>query len=251
MPLHKMDRAFVFALRDTKIMPKHGTWLANYAVTVLRILFRLAHDRGWLDVNPLYERVRKIRRKREGAPANRPWTEEECMSVMEHAPQQLLLPLALAMCAGLRKADFLTATMASLRGDKIIVRTSKRGVPVMIPLHPILKRAIDNRPKSDAVQIAVNSLGSPWTATGFNASFRSFKIRLEKQGLIELGLTPHGLRHTLGTRLREAGADDRTIADILGQKTSSMARHYSENAALPEQSGRLLTGLNLTGARNK
>jgi site-specific recombinase XerD len=46
----------------------------------------------------------------------------------------------------------------------------------------------------------------------------------------------HGLRHTLGTRLREAGADDRTIADILGQKSVSMGRFYSENAALPARS---------------
>jgi integrase len=59
------------------------------------------------------------------------------------------------------------------------------------------------------------------------------------------------VRHTLGTRLREAGADDRTIADILGQKSVSMARRYSENAALPEEAKILVTGLNLTGRRNK
>lgn len=70
--------------------------------------------------------------------------------------------------------------------------------------------------------------------------------RLEAEGLIEAGLTPHGLRHTLGTRLREAGADDRTIADILGQKSVSMARHYSENAALPAHAGALVRGLNHT-----
>jgi hypothetical protein len=47
------------------------------------------------------------------------------------------------------------------------------------------------------------------------------------------------------------GADDRTIADILGQKSVSMARHYSENATLPPHgeigygsSGPLLTVAN-------
>src|SRR3954454_20790622 len=70
--------------------------------------------------------------------------------------------------------------------------------------------------------------------------------RLEAEGLIEAGLTPHGLRHTLGTRLREAGADDRTIADILGQKSVSMARHYSENAALPAHARALVRSLNHT-----
>ena len=91
----------------------------------------------------------------------------------------------------------------------------------------------------------------PWTESGFNASFRTFKKTLEKAGLIEPGLTPHGLRHTLGTRLREAGADDRTIADILGQRSTSMARHYSENAELPAQARELLSGVDPTKRRNK
>jgi hypothetical protein len=62
MPVARMDRSFIFALRDKKLLPKRGRWLANYTVTVLGILFRFAHDRGWLDVNPLAERVKKIRR---------------------------------------------------------------------------------------------------------------------------------------------------------------------------------------------
>jgi site-specific recombinase XerD len=56
----------------------------------------------------------------------------------------------------------------------------------------------------------------------------------------------HGLRHTLGTRLREAGADDRTIADILEQKSVSVAGHYSVNAALPAHAGALVRGLKHT-----
>jgi hypothetical protein len=32
--------------------------------------------------------------------------------------------------------------------------------------------------------------------------------------------------------LREAGCDERTIADALGQKTIEMARHYAEGADL-------------------
>jgi len=49
---------------------------------------------------------------------------------------------------------------------------------------------------------------------------------LEKEGAIAKGLTFHGLRHTVATELRELGFDTRTIADMLGQKTESMAVHY-------------------------
>jgi integrase len=49
---------------------------------------------------------------------------------------------------------------------------------------------------------------------------------LEAEGLIQSGLTLKGLRHTVATTLREVGLDERRIADLLGQKTLSMARHY-------------------------
>jgi integrase len=77
-----------------------------------------------------------------------------------------------------------------------------------------------------------------------------FKKGLEAEGLVEPGLTMHGLRHTLGTRLRGAGADDRTIADILGQKSVSIGRFYSESAALAAHAGALVLGLDHTNARS-
>jgi len=38
------------------------------------------------------------------------------------------------------------------------------------------------------------------------------------------------LRHTVATILAEMGMDERTIADVLDQKTIEMARHYSRRA---------------------
>jgi integrase len=251
MPLHKITRPFVFALRDTKILPKRGAWHANYAVTVMRILLGFAHDRGWIPTNPLSDRIKKIKIARRGGPANRPWSADECRVVLERAPSQLAIPIALAMFSGLRKSDVLSATTAAIHDGEITVRTSKRGRQISVPLHPTLMGIIARRPKSDAVQIAVNSHGSPWTESGFNASFRTFKIGLENENVIGKGLTLHGLRHTLGTRLREAGADDRTIGDILGQKSTAMARHYSESAQLPQQARELLMNLDPTRAKNK
>jgi integrase len=55
---------------------------------------------------------------------------------------------------------------------------------------------------------------------------------LEQLGVVEDGLTIHGLRHTCATRLREMGYDLRTIADMLGQETEGMAGHYAKEADL-------------------
>jgi integrase len=250
LPLVQLSRPFVFELRDQKIFPKRGRWMANYMVTVLSIILRFAENRGWIKTNPLSGRIKKIRNTSEVA-ANRPWSTAERRAVIERAPGHLRLPLALAMCAGLRKGDFLTLTMTAIKNGEIAVRTSKRGVVVRVPIHPVLAEALAERPKSNVVQVAVNSRGEPWTKTGFNASWRTFKMALEAEGVIEPGLTPHGLRHTLGTMMREAGADDRTISDVLGQKSTSMGRHYSENAKLPEAAKRMMTELDFIEGENE
>ena len=88
--------------------------------------------------------VRKVKITRERGPANRPWSADECRVVLEHAPPQLAVPIALAMYGGLRKADVLSATMAAISGGEITVRTSKRGKQISVPVHPMLKAAIES-----------------------------------------------------------------------------------------------------------
>ncbi len=39
----------------------------------------------------------------------------------------------------------------------------------------------------------------------------------------------------MATTLREAGLEERQIADLLGQKTPPMARHYSRSANLEDR----------------
>ena len=227
-------RSTIIELRDRVLLPKHKLWMANYAITVLSVLFRFGHDLGLVENNPLRERVRKLR-NRDRILANRPWTAEERKIVLESAPSNLRLALALAMCTGLRKTDVLSITMSSIAGDVISIRTSKRGVPVRLPLHPVLKDALACRPNVDAVQIALRADGKPWNAKGFDSAWHRLKTDLESAGKIESGLTIHGLRHTLGTLLKEAGAHDGEIADVLGQKSTAMARHYSKEAGLSDK----------------
>ena len=68
------------------------------------------------------------------------------------------------------------------------------------------------------------------TVSGFRASWRPVRQRLEEVGSVNPGLTLKGLRHTVATILAEMGFDNRSIADLLGQKTEAMAAHYSRPA---------------------
>jgi integrase len=230
-PLTEFTRARILKMRDARFRPERGRWMANYAVTVLGILFAYALDTGIVSQNPLAERVRKIRPPRDAKVANRPWTPEERATVLSEAPPHIRLVVALVMTTGLRQRDYLTVTMSSVKNGEISVRTSKRRKFVQIPLHPLLIEAINARPASDALTIAVTMDGRPWTPDGWATVWQRFKTRLEKAGRVEPGLTMHGLRHTLGHMLHEAGASDRDIGDVLG---NTIPGHYSRDAPMPE-----------------
>ena len=242
--LNDLKRATIIQIRDRFLLPRYRTWMANYALSVLSIVFRFGLDHGFMEKSPLQDRVRKLRMQRASYP-NRPWTALERRLVLDHAPPHVRLPLALAMCTGLRKADVFSIKLSAIRDGQISVHTSKRGVPVRLPIHPILADALAGRPAVDAIQIALRSDGKPWTPDGFDTVWHRLKLKLEAEGKVEKGLTMHGLRHTLGVLLKEAGAHDGEIADVLGQSTTAMARYYSQGAGLSDKMQGIVKGLDL------
>ena len=132
------------------------------------------------------------------------------------------LRAAVAACA----RDFLGSD------GEIATKRSKTGEPVFGPIPTELAAVLASAPKHYAMTLRANSVGHPWTESGFRASWRPLRLRLEKEGRVGPGLTLYGLRKTVAVILREIGYDERTIADALGQKTIEMARHYAKAADL-------------------
>ena len=119
-----------------------------------------------------------------------------------------------------------------VKGGEIATRRAKSGEPVLWPMPAPLADILDKAPRHMATTLCASSKGRPWSLSGFSTSWRTLRLRLEKEGCIGPGLTPYGLRHTLAIILRESGCDERTIADALGQKTIEMARRYAKGADL-------------------
>lgn len=247
MALVDIDGPFLAQVRD-KIAGKRGRRTANYALAMLSILFEFAKERGWAKDNPA-KGVKRVKRERGRPRANRPWSLEERQVVLDAAPWQLKVPIALAMFTGLRKADVIGLTRAVLKGGSI--ETSKNGEEVFLPVHPDLGLILDMAPKHSAVTIAATSEGTPWTESGFNSSFYKLIGRLEEDGRVGLGLTFHGLRHTVGTLLAEAGAGLDDIRRVLGQKTLVMAQHYSDRANKQKATRGMVHRLDPLGRKNE
>jgi integrase len=228
-PLIRFDRALVVRIRDKA--SAHGRRFANYVKAVLSILFSWGVERGYLDSNPAGG-VKNVRRPKGTPEANRPWTDEEREAVLNGVPAHMLPAIGLMMFTGLGPKDALRLPRTFYKGGEVATRRSKTGEPVFWPAPRVLREILEAGPKHNAVTLCANSNGRPWTDDGFRASWRKIRIALERQGLVGPSLTLYGLRHTVAVILRESGADERTIADALGQKTIEMARHYARGADL-------------------
>ena len=134
------------------------------------------------------------------------------------------------MFTGLDPSDTLNLPKSRVRDRQLVTRRAKTHTEVIVPLVGRLADILDTLPTHDADTLFISGRQKPWTYTGFQTEWRKVKLGLEKAGKIEPGLTLKGLRHTVATILAESGFDERTIADMLGQKTIEMARHYSRRA---------------------
>jgi integrase len=144
----------------------------------------------------------------------------------------MLPALALMAFTGLGPGDALRLPKTFYKDGKIATRRSKTGEPVYRPAPAPLREVLKDAPRHDAITLCANSDGKPWTISGFRASWRKYRLKLEADNRVNPGLTLYGLRHSVAVILRECGFDERTIADALGQKTIEMARHYARGADL-------------------
>jgi integrase len=227
MPVREIESGFLYALRD-KANAKRKRRFANYLVQIFRLVFNWAMRRGHVDRNPALA-VELVRRPRNAPVVNRPWSPAELETVLAEAPPELRVAIAIGACVGLREADMLRVTWACYDGHAFEIRQHKTGEPLWVPVHSRLREILDSMPRVSPVMV-VGARGRPFTQNGFQRRFFGLIRHLVEEGKVAPGLSFHGLRHMLGTSLAEAGCDPRTIAAVLGQKTTAMADHYSRTA---------------------
>jgi len=231
-PLHMIDTSLIAAIHD-KAAGKIGWRRANMLRVFLSEVFRHGIPKGLISANYAKDVIPKPR-PRDKADANRPWTADERATVLSIVPDHVRVVLAMIANTGLDPSDALHLRRDAVADGVIWARRGKTGREVPLPIGPALRAALDAAPRHDALTILATSKGLPWTYNGFSTVWHRFKTKQVAAGTIPADLTLKGLRHTVATVLREAGVPTRRIADLLGQKTESMALHYSRNANLAE-----------------
>jgi integrase len=228
--MRELNSADIVKIREAKLKTRNLT-VANKTLALLSVLFSYAIERNYANDNPV-RHVKKVKRPSNLPRKNRPWKLEEIDAVLSSAPASIRLPILIARWTGLRQGDVLALLNADYDGKVIRCRTAKRDVSVVIPVSETLASYLDARISTRSPTICNNSRGQSWTRDGFKTSLFKLIRNLEEEGAVGKGLTFHGLRHTMATELSELGYDNRTIADMLGQKSEGMAAHYSRDANL-------------------
>ncbi len=156
------------------------------------------------------------------------WSAMRCLN---SAPPHMMGAIALMMFTGLGPKDALRLPRTFYRDGAIATRRSKTAEPVFWPAPALLGEILSKAPAHNALTLCANSRVS-----------RGPKAASEPPGApcandlssISSELDPASPCTASGipwlSFLREAGADERTIADALGQKTIEMARHYARGA---------------------
>ncbi|WP_397505908.1 tyrosine recombinase XerC [Qipengyuania sp. R86523] len=138
--------------------------------------------------------------------------------------------LLLLYGAGLRIAEALSLTGADLPLGERLTVTGKGGKQRVVPLLPIIREAV-----------ADYAARCPWPLTQSDPLFRGAKGGALSQGVLQkatararraLGLpdsaTPHALRHSFATHLLGAGADLRSLQELLGHASLGSTQIYTK-----------------------
>lgn len=137
--------------------------------------------------------------------------------------------LLLLYGAGLRIAEALSLTGAALPLGEVITVTGKGGKQRAVPILPLVRDA--------AADYAAKC---PWPLGKADPLFRGAKGGPLSQGMVQkamarariaLGLppsaTPHALRHSFATHLLGAGADLRSLQELLGHASLGSTQIYT------------------------
>jgi integrase len=153
------------------------------------------------------------------------WSQAQADQAIAALPEHLRRLVLLALFTGQRRGDLCRMAWTHYDGERIRVTQGKTGTPLVIPVHPTLKAAMDQWPRR-ATTILVNSRGRPWSPNRVTDGLRK---ALERIGF-EPGRNVHGLRKLAATNLAEAGCSAHEIAAITGHRSLALVSLYTASA---------------------
>jgi len=189
-----MKRKDVIRLRDTNA---DKVYFANYSLRVLRVLMEHCVDLGWCDANPAkgVSELRTVSAERE------PWPRDFLARYRAACPLGTRERLVMELCVGTgqRIGDVLGMRWSDIQDGAFVVKQSKTGKELWVPILPELQAALDAASRH-SIFILTNERGTNrWSYRGASQAVR--KIR-EQIGALSYDI--HSWRYNAACELLEA-----------------------------------------------
>ena len=200
-----------------------GPVTINHELGCLRNMFNMAIKWKKAQVNP----VREVKFFKEPKGKDRILSEEEETNLLEvvraTTKSQHLEPIIItALHTGMRKGEILNLKWSNVdfKTGHILVVETKNGEIRRIPMNKKLTETLQGAKKLSKSEYVFSENGKPYgdVKTGWWSALKKAKIE---------GFRFHDLRHTFGSRLGMAGADIKTIAELMGHRDLQMTMRYS------------------------
>jgi integrase/recombinase XerC len=137
--------------------------------------------------------------------------------------------LSLLYGCGLRISEALSLTRADAPLPKTLRITGKGGKTRIVPVLPAVRQAVDRAVAAQPFPLEPTDAlfrarrGGPLSARHVQATVQRLRGRLG----LPTSATPHALRHSFATHLLGAGADLRSIQELLGHASLSTTQKYT------------------------
>lgn len=209
-------------LKDTyRALRKHRSdYVAALHMGVWAALMKFALDEEEIAVNP----ANKLGIR---APASRDvvWPAADMNAVIEAAESEgrhsFALAIRLLYETGQRPADIVALPWSAWDGTAFVIKQSKRGARVVVPVHPDTAARLAGMERRGTV-VLVREDGKPWTVGALGAVLRG----LRRRHGIDARLTIRDLRRTALTEMGGAGSTDAEIQSISGHHDRQMLSTY-------------------------
>jgi integrase len=235
--LSEFTTAEMYELRD-KCANEKKTRFADKMISAVSSMFGTAAERSRMASNPCLG----MKKLHDADPdANREWYAKEWKFARDNAPLEVLIPMMAARHIGLRGQTIVSLNRKQFEDHpegptgKAVRYTPRKNrkkvksvfLPVMQEMQDFLAELTVQR--ADGV-IAVRDDGSLWPSEKEMQTRVSHWLRdQERKGLIGAGTTLHGLRVSYAAWWKRNGATDGEIADLIGDKSEAMGKHYTRH----------------------
>lgn len=254
-PAREITRRDVVELLD-RVVDRGAPIMANRVLAVVRRMFNLAIERGILDASPCV----KVKPPGQETARARNLTGEEIMIFWRaldraHTEPGIVRALRFMLATGQRRGEVAGMTAAEVNPMEktwlIPVERSKNGKPHLVPLSPVALAILAETTPGEAGYYFPSPRtqrdGLPYDGKSIDHACRDlFKQRQRRKGVkaaplpildgVMPAFTPHDLRRSMSTRLRELGVSRDDVGLLLNHaKGGVTGKHYDVWHGLPEK----------------